>query len=93
MVRLSGDTAAKQTLRRGGKFTSQDYALVQRALDEGEWFEERARHVVGYVGVDAMWKIVLKRTHDATRVYLQSLHRSYRTQRDVSRDRLIRLED
>ena len=78
IVRLSGDTAAKQAVyRQGQDFWPEHYAIVQRAIDEGKWFDgDQALHTVGFVkDGDRWWKATLKRTQDGSPVYLQSLHR------------------
>ena len=86
VARLSGETAAKQGGRRlrhdrdvgHPEVTAEDYALVQRIVDEGERFHSQAAtHVLGFLGVgDAVWKVTIKRTLDRSATYMQSLHRA-----------------
>lgn len=47
---MSRDTAAKQTERRLGQdFRPEQYAIVQRAIDGGYWFDwDQALHAVGF---------------------------------------------
>lgn len=85
VVRLSGETATKQAGRRRRhdrdvghpEVTAEDYALVQRIVDEGEWFHSRvSTHIVGFLEVgDAVWKVTVKRTIDRSETYMQSLHK------------------
>ena len=78
VVRLSGETAAKQTVGHHG-LMSADYALVQRILDEGELFAVGKHHAMGFLQVDGkMWSAVVKATGDGSRNYLVSLHRGNR---------------
>ena len=77
VVRLSEDTAAKQVKHRVGQnFDASHYALVQRAIDGGLWFESGKNSVAGYVEISpTKWlKAVLKRDAPGQRLYLVTLH-------------------
>ena len=78
VVRLSGETAAKQTVRHPD-LVSADYALVRRILDEGELFKVGRHHAIGFLQVDGkIWSAVVKATSDRSQNYLVSLHRGNR---------------
>ena len=75
---LSQGTALKQVGHRAGQdFDASYYALVQRIIDEDEWFESGKFHVAGYLEISPkMWlKAVLKRDMAGRRLYLVTLHR------------------
>ena len=76
-VRLSGDTAAKQTVHHTD-LKPDDYGRVQRILDEGEVFlEDNARFADAFLEQDGqIWKAVVKRTGDGAETYLTTLHRA-----------------
>ena len=75
-VRLSSATAAKQT-ERHDDLRSEDYALAQRILDEGELFMAGPRHVMGFIEIDGRpWRAVLKVTSDGSETYLVSFHKA-----------------
>ena len=82
VVRLSQATARKQvTSRRTIKGNPQDwdiqyYAYVQRAIEEGQWFESaKPNHIEGIVEIDGKaFRVVLKRTEDKSELYLVSAH-------------------
>ena len=75
-ARLSAATAAKQA-RRHSDLRPENYALVQRILDEGQVFRaHRANHAVGFLEVDGkLWRVVVKATADGLETYVLSLHR------------------
>lgn len=76
-VRLSGATAQKQSdHRKRQNFTADDYARVQRILDQGEVFRSADRTAMGFLreGRD-LWRAVLKSTQDGSETYLTTLHR------------------
>ena len=74
VVRLSGESAAKQTARHPD-LEPGDYAAVQRLVDEGEFYATRDRHVVGFVSEGGqLWRAVFKSTGDGLRNYLVSFH-------------------
>ena len=76
VVRLSGDTATKQT-QRHPEITPATYALVQQIIDEGEWLSDRSLHVVGFLGMDGeLYSAVVKSTAAHDKTYLQSLHKT-----------------
>ena len=92
VVRLSGETAAKQTVRHT-ELVSADYALVQRILDEGELFTERKRHAAGFLQVDGkIWNAVVKSTGDGSRTYLASFHRAQPRDLEKAHFRLDRVQ-
>ena len=74
-ARLSAATAAKQA-RRHSDLRPENYALVQRILDEGQVFlARRANHAVGFLEVDGkLWRVVVKATADGLETYVLSLH-------------------
>ena len=89
VVRLSHGTAQKQVDRRAGQdFDASHYALVQRIIDEGEWFPDGKYHVAGYLEIDPdKWlKAVLKRDEKGRRLYLVTLHRDKKRRLDLVRD-------
>ena len=75
-MRLSGETAAKQR-RVHPDLKPDDYALVQRILDEGELFRTDDRRMVGFVEADGrLWRASIKSTDDGSETYLATLHRA-----------------
>ena len=75
-VRLSRYTAAKQR-RVHPDLKPDDYALVQRILDEGELFRTDDRRMVGFVEADGrLWRAAIKSTDDGSETYLATLHRA-----------------
>lgn len=98
-VRFSGETAAKQ---RGTRITSdgrrirghpdvqpQDYALVQRILDEGEVFASAPRRAMGFLEVDGkLWRAVVKASRDRSKTSLATLRRAQPDDLDRARRRL-----
>ncbi len=75
-VRLSGDTAAKQTVHHTD-LKPDDYGRVQHILDEGEVFQINERNVMGFLEQDGqIWRAVVKRTGDGAETYLTTLHRA-----------------
>lgn len=75
IVRLSGDTAAKQAARHD-EVTVEDYAMVQYTLDHGQWFKQFDRHAAGFASTEnGLWRAVIKATEDRLETYLVSLHR------------------
>ena len=94
VVRLSGETAAKQAGRRRlterdlghPDVRAEDYARVQRILDDGEVFRESDNSVVGFMEEDGrIWRAVLKATADGAETYLSTLHRVDASRRDRAR--------
>ena len=74
-VRLSPDTADKQHEHHGADVAAGDYALVQRILDEGEFFHSTPMHIIGYAEAHGrLWAAIFKTTADKQGLYLQSLH-------------------
>ena len=74
-LRLSSETAAKQHARHRD-IEVEDYARLQRILDEGEWFKQSTTHALGFVEEDGrLWRAVLKVTGDRSKTYLTSFHR------------------
>ena len=77
-VRLSGETAAKQTVRHPD-LAPQDYGLVQRILDDGELFRSRyhSRAVEAFIEMDGRpWRAVVKATRDGSKTYLETFHKA-----------------
>ena len=93
-VRLSGATAAKQR-RAHPDLRPDDYALVQRIVDEGEIFKaRRRRHAIGFATVDGrLWRAVLKATADGSETYLVSLHKASKRNLRSAGQRLERIAD
>lgn len=93
IVRLSSYTVAKQRDRRRGQaFTAKDYAVVQRALDEGTVLRETRETLQIFVeDGGGLYRAVLKATTDRRELYLQSLHRSNDRQRARAAKRLERI--
>ena len=92
VVRLSGETAAKQMVTHHD-LAPADYALVQRILDEGELFTERKRHAAGFLQVDGkIWSAVVKGTGDGSRTYLASFHRAQPRDLEKAHFRLDRVQ-
>ncbi len=78
-VRLSAATAGKQ-IRKHPELGPQDYALVQRILDEGDLFpsSQNINHVMAFLEIDGrLWCAVLKATQDGRETYLVSLHMAH----------------
>ena len=76
LARLSGDTAAKQTVYHTD-LKPDGYGRVQHILDEGEVFQINERNVMGFLEQDGqIWKAVVKRTGDGAETYLTTLHRA-----------------
>ena len=102
-VRLSGDTAAKQSGLRfapGGRpipghpdVRPEDYALVQRILDDGEVFKAGPYHAAGFIESDGrLWRAVVKATEDGAETYLQTLHKAQPYDLAAARRRLQRID-
>ena len=102
MVRLSGETAAKQDGRRRRDRDDRghpesgagDYAIVQHALNEGELFRSAAgTHLSAFVEVDGnLWKAVVKAADGGQRIYLQTLHRARPNDLRAARRTLKRID-
>ena len=91
-VRLSGETAAKQTGRHQD-LRSEDYARVQRILDEGELFAARHGRVMAFLEMDAqLWRAVLKVTGDRSETYLVSLHKAQPHNVEAARRRWSKID-
>ena len=75
-VRLSGETAAKQTVNHPD-LKPEDYARVQRILDGGETFRGFDRQVVGFFeDDDRLWRVVVKSTQDGSETFLVTYHKA-----------------
>ena len=91
-VRLSGETAAKQTARHPD-LAPADYARLQRILDEGELFMASERMTLGFIEEDGyLWRAAVKATADGSETYLATLHKAQPHNLDAARRRLTRLE-
>ena len=91
-VRLSGETAAKQTARHPD-LAPADYARLQRILDEGEVFVEHGHRLMGFVEEDGhLWRTVVKATADGSETYLTTLHRAQPRDLTVARQRLRKVD-
>lgn len=91
-VRLSGETAAKQTLRHP-YVGAEHYAVARRILDEGELFRGGPRHAIGFIEIDGkLWRTVIKATADGSEAYLQTLHRVGEYDIGAARRRLQRIK-
>ena len=91
-VRLSGETAAKQTARHPD-LAPADYARIQRIFDEGEVFTASHRIVIGFVEEEGrLWRAVVKATGDGAETYLASLHRAQPHNLDAARRRMAKSE-
>jgi len=75
-VWISGQTAGKQRERHDLRF--EDYALVQRILDEGVLFlEANGLNLQGFIEADGrLWKAVVKTTRDRDELFLTTFHRA-----------------
>ena len=75
-VRLSGETAAKQTVNHHD-LSPQDYARVQRLLDGGELFVKDDRRAYAFLEEDGrLWRAVVKVTEDGSETFLVTYHRA-----------------
>ncbi len=101
VVRLSGETAAKQAGRRqrtdldvGHRdVQAEDYALVQRILDEGDLFKSGDRRFLGFTTVDGqLWRAAIKATKDGSDIYLDTLHKAKVRDLTAARSRWTRVE-
>ena len=91
-VRLSRETAAKQTARHPD-LAPADYARLQRILDEGELFMASERMTLGFIEEDGyLWRAAVKATADGSETYLATLHKAQPHNLDAARRRLTRLE-
>ena len=91
-VRLSGETATKQTVGHTD-LTSEDYARVQGILDEGELFAGRDHRVIGFIEEDGRsWRAVVKVTEDGAETYLASFHRAKPRDLAAARRRRTRID-
>ena len=91
-VRLSGETAAKQTVRHPD-LAPADYARIQRIFEEGEVFVSDDRRIYAFVQEDdRLWRAVIKATRDGSETYLASLHRAQPHNLDAARRRTARIE-
>ncbi len=78
VVRLSGESAAKQTTSHPD-LTPEDYARIQRILDEGEVFHTRKRVAIGFLEEDGrLWRVAVKATQDGSETYLATYHKAQR---------------
>ena len=54
-----------------------DCEVVQRVIDQGEWFIDSTRHAAGFLEIDGKhWKLVIKSADNGAATYLQSFRRS-----------------
>ncbi len=91
-VRLSGETAAKQTVNHHD-LESKDYARVQRIFDEGELFAEHGTRAIGFLEEDGrLWRAVVKATKDGSEAYLSSLHKARRRDLNTARRRMKKIK-
>ncbi len=76
-VRLSGETAAKQTIRHP-ELAPGDYARIQRIFDEGEVFATYGNQAAGFLEQDGrLWRAVVKATEDGGETFLVTLRRAH----------------
>ena len=93
VVRLSGETAAKQTARHRD-VAAADYEVMQRVIDDGEWFHGRGNNALGFAEArGSLWMTVIKSTADRSRIYLQTLHRATKRDLAAARRRYEAVED
>jgi hypothetical protein len=91
-VRLSGETAAKQTVNHHD-LEAKDYARVQRILDGGELFSQHGTRVIGFLEEDdRLWRVVVKTTRDARETYLTTLHKAQPNDIVMARRRLKKIK-
>jgi len=90
-VQISGQTAGKQRERHDLRF--EDYALVQRILDEGDLFlEANGLNLQGFIEADGrLWKAVVKTTRDRDELFLTTLHRAKTRDRQRASNALKRI--
>ncbi len=90
-VRLSGESAAKQTARHTD-LEPTDYARVQRILDEGELFTSGERVAIGFMEDSGrLRRAVVKATKDGSETYLATLHKAQPYDLKAARRRLTRI--
>ncbi len=86
-IRLSGDTAAKQTVRHADVAPA-DYARIQRIFDEGEVFATYGNQAAAFLEQDGrLWRAIVKATKDGGETFLVTLHRAQHRDRNVARQR------
>ncbi len=89
-VILSGRTAEKQGRRH--RLEADDYARVQRILDEGELFVD-GNGAIGFIEEDGrLWRAIVRTFNDGSETYLNTLHRARPHDLRAARRRLSRIE-
>src|SRR5690606_24483624 len=89
LVAISEDTLAKQ-LRHHPEITLEEYALVQKAIDQGETILDSRDGSMIYILEEEGYVTVIKATKTGKAVFLTSLRRL--SSREAQRDReLLRL--
>ena len=91
-VRLSGETAAKQTVNHHD-LKPEDYARVQRIFDEGEMFAVGEHHAIAFLEEDdRLWRVVVKTTRDGSEAFLATFHKAQPHNLDAARQRMKRIK-
>ena len=93
-VRLSPYTAGKQK-HRHKDLAPEDYARVQRILDEGELFMQGNDRVKGFIEEDGrLWSTVAKATKDkdGEKTFLATLHKANEHNLGATRRELKRID-
>ena len=91
-VRLSGETAAKQTVNHHD-LEAKDYARVQRIFDGGELFAEHGTRAIGFLEEDGrLWRAVVKAMKDGRETYLATLHKAQPNDVVTTRRRLKKID-
>lgn len=90
-VRLSPYTAGKQK-HRHKDLAPEDYARVQRILDEGELFKESDQIAIGFIKEGGhLWKSVVRASKDG-KTHLATLHKAKGNQLQSARRELKRID-
>ena len=90
-VRFSRETAAKQRARHRD-IKAEDYARVQRILDEGELFVDRAGGLVGFIEFDGRpWRVIVRTADDKHGTHLRTFHKARPRDLRAARERLVRM--
>ena len=72
---------------------AEDYARVQRILDEGEVFRSGDRIAIGFLEDEGrLWRAVVKVTEERSKTYLATLHRAQPDDLVRARDRLVKMD-
>lgn len=90
LLRFSQDTARKQA-ERHPDLEAEDYASLQRGLEQAEVWRDGERLVLFVEGGERAFRAVVKPTRDRSELYLTTLHRARPRQRRNAEKRFERL--